>query len=66
VALAVGWPAAWMLAKIASSFLYGVSPHDAVTFTVVPIVLALVALVAAWIPARRAASINPTQALRMD
>ena len=66
VALALGWPAAWMLAKIASSFLYGISPHDTVTFTLVPIVIVLVALVAAWIPARRAASINPTQALRME
>ncbi|MBV8114964.1 MAG: ABC transporter permease [Silvibacterium sp.] len=65
-ALALGWPAAWMLAKIASNFLYGISPHDTLTFTLVPIVLLLVALVAAWIPARRAASINPTQALGMD
>ena len=65
-ALALGWPAAWMLAKISSSFLYGIAPHDTVTFTLVPIVLVLVALVAAGIPARRAASINPTQALRMD
>jgi ABC-type antimicrobial peptide transport system permease subunit len=65
-ALALGWPAAWMLASIASSFLYGIAPHDAMTFTVVPIVLLLVALVAAWIPARRAASINPVQALRME
>ena len=66
VALALGWPAAWMLAKIASSFLYGIAPHDAVTFTLVPIVLVLVAMAAAWIPARRAASINPTDALRME
>jgi len=65
-ALVLGWPAAWMLAKITSSFLYGISPHDAFTFTLVPIVLVLVALVAAWIPARRAASINPTEALRME
>ena len=65
-ALTLGWPAAWMLAKIASSFLYGISPHDAVTFTLVPIVLSLVALVAAWIPSRRAASVNPTEALRME
>jgi len=65
-AMALGWPAAWMLAKIASSFLYGIAPHDAATFTLVPILLALVALVAVWIPARRAASINPTQALRME
>ncbi len=65
-ALALGWPAAWMLAKIASSFLYGISPRDALTFTVAPIVPIVVALVAAWIPARRASSINPTQALRME
>ena len=64
-ALALGWPAAWMLAKIASVF-YGISPHDALTFTLVPIALILVALVAAWIPARRASSINPTQALRTE
>lgn len=65
-ALALGLPAAWMLARIASSFLYGIAPHDAMTFTLVPIVLVLVALVAAWIPARRAASINPTEALRRE
>ncbi|HEY3704492.1 MAG TPA: ADOP family duplicated permease, partial [Terracidiphilus sp.] len=65
-ALALGWPAAWMLAKIASSFLYGISSHDAVTFTLVPIMLILVSLIATWIPARRASSVNPTEALRMD
>jgi ABC-type antimicrobial peptide transport system permease subunit len=65
-ALAIGWPVAWMLARIASSFLYGIAPHDAVTFTIVPIVLVLVALLAAWIPARRAAFVNPIRALRTD
>jgi predicted permease len=65
-ALALGWPAAWMLAKLSSSFLYGIKPHDAVTFTLVPAMLVLVALNAAWIPARRAASVNPAQALRME
>ena len=66
VALALGWPAAWMLAKFASSFLYGIAPHDAVTFATVPVVLACVALAACWLPARRAASINPTDALRTE
>ena len=65
-AVALGWPAAWMLAKMASSFLYGIAPHDAVTFAVVPVVLVGVALVASWIPARRAARINPTEALRVE
>ncbi len=66
VALAIGWPAAWMLAKLASSFLYGIAPHDAITFATVPVILAAVALVACLIPARRAASINPMEALRME
>jgi ABC-type antimicrobial peptide transport system permease subunit len=66
IALALGWPAAWMLSKLASSFLYGIQPHDAVTFAAAPLVLAAVALAACWIPARRAASINPTEALRAE
>ena len=66
IAVALGWPAAWMLSKMASSFLYGIHPHDAVTFAAVPLVLASIALAACWIPARRAASINPTQALRSE
>ncbi len=66
IAVALGWPAAWMLAKVASSFLYGIQPHDALTFAVVPPFLAAIALVACWIPARRAASVDPMQALRME
>jgi predicted permease len=66
IALALGWPAAWMLSKLAASFLYGVQPHDAITFAAAPMLLATVALAACWIPARRAAQINPTEALRME
>jgi ABC-type lipoprotein release transport system permease subunit len=55
-----------MLSKLASSFLYGIQPHDALTFTIVPVLLADVALVACWLPARRAASIDPVQALRTE
>lgn len=65
-AMALGWPAAWMLAKMASSFLYGIQPHDAMTFAVTPVALLVVALIAAWIPARRAARVNPTEALRVE
>jgi hypothetical protein len=49
-ALAVGCPPHGMLTKIASAFLYGTSPHDAITLILVPIMLILVALVAAWDP----------------
>jgi predicted permease len=66
IAMVLGWPAAWLLSKLASSFLYGIQPHDSLTFTVVPIFLAGVAVVACWLPARRAASIDPVQALRTE
>ena len=54
------------MARVAASFLYGIQPHDALTFAIVPPFLAVIALVACWIPARRAASINPMQALRSE
>jgi predicted permease len=66
IAVALGWPAAWMLSKMASSFLYGIQPHDALTFALVPPFLAIVALAACYLPARRAASIDPMKALRAD
>jgi predicted permease len=66
IALALGWPAAWMLARMASSFLYGIQPHDAMTFALVPPFLAVIALAACYIPARRAASIDPMNALRTE
>ena len=66
LAVAIGLPAAWAAAKFSGSFLYGVRPHDAVTFTVVPLFLALVALLATWIPARRAARVSPQEALRYE
>jgi ABC-type antimicrobial peptide transport system permease subunit len=66
IAMTLGWPAAWMISKLAASFLYGIQPHDAFTFVVVPPILLLIALAACWIPARRAASIDPMQALRTE
>jgi predicted permease len=66
IALALGWPAAWMLSRVASSFLYGIQAHDPLTFAAVPVVSMTIALAACWIPARRAASINPTEALRAE
>jgi predicted permease len=66
IALALGWPAAWMLAKLASSFLYGIQPHDTFTFGVVPPILLVIALAACFVPARRAATVDPMQALRTE
>jgi predicted permease len=66
IAVMLGWPAAWMLAKLAASFLYGIRPHDMLTFAMVPPLLSAIALVACWIPARRAASVDPMVALRTE
>jgi len=66
VAMALGLSAAWAVAHLVASFLYGVPPHDPVTFIAVPLFLGAVALVACWLPARRAASIDPLAALRYE
>ncbi len=66
IAMALGLPAAFAAAGLFSSFLYGIAPHDIMTFTVVPLFLAVVALVACWIPARRATRIDPQSALRYE
>jgi predicted permease len=66
IAIALGLPAAWVAAKFSSSFLYGVRPHDAVTFAGVPLFLALVAFLACWVPARRAARVDIQRALRYE
>ena len=66
IAAAIGMPIAFALAQFAESILYGVHPHDMVTFTVVPLFLAAVAFLACWIPARRVARIDPQNALRCE
>ncbi len=54
------------LAQALSRFLFGTSPHDPVTFIGVPLILGAVALLAAWIPARRASRVDPVRALRSE
>ena len=66
IAVGVGLPAALLGAKFSSSFLYGVRPHDLITFLSVPLLLLSITLVACWIPARRASQIEPQSALRYE
>jgi predicted permease len=66
IAVGLGLPAALVGAKFSSSFLYGVRPHDLVTFLTVPLLLLGIALLACWIPARRASRIDPQSALRYE
>jgi predicted permease len=53
-------------ARFLRGFLFEVNPVDPFTFCAVPMLMLLIALVAAWIPARRAASIDPMKALRSE
>jgi ABC-type antimicrobial peptide transport system permease subunit len=64
VSIALGGTAAAALTGTLTAYLFGVSAHDLLTFTVAPGVLGLVAMMAVWIPARRASRTDPAQVLR--
>jgi putative ABC transport system permease protein len=66
VGLAVGIAGAFALSRVVRSLLANVSPTDPVAFAVAPVVLALVALAASVLPARRASRLDPVRALRKD
>lgn len=64
--VASGLIVAFAATRLLTSFLYGVSPLDAATFVAIPLVLAMVALLASYLPARRAAKVDPMIALRYE
>jgi predicted permease len=64
--LALGVGAALATSRILGSLLFGVSPRDPVTYATVVGVLLAVALLACWIPARRASGVDPAEALRSE
>jgi predicted permease len=66
IAVALGLTIALAVAKLFNAFLYGVQPHDLLTFTVVPAFLILVTFVACWLPSRRASRVDPLKALHYD
>jgi predicted permease len=66
IGVAVGLVGAWGVSRVLTSLLYGVSPTDPLTYLGTASTLALVALMASWIPARRAALVDPVEALRSE
>jgi predicted permease len=64
IGIALGLAGAFALARVISTLLYGVTPRDPLVFAGVPVVLAIVAILAVWIPARRAGRVDPVTALR--
>ena len=64
--IAAGLAGALALTRVMATLLFGVSTTDAVTFSLVALVLAMVAILATWLPARRATSVDPMIALREE
>ena len=62
----IGVGAAAGLTRLMTSLLFGISPLDPVTYVAVPLILAIAAIVASYLPARRAAAVDPVQALKVE
>ena len=62
----LGLGGAFLATRLLSSELYGVSALDPITYVAVPAVMAVVTLVACYVPARRAMRVDPLIALRYD
>src|SRR5262249_46626181 len=66
IGIGVGLFGAFSLVRLLSSLLFGVTPTDPLTFMAVPLLLIGVTVLASWLPARRAAHLNPTVVLRAE
>jgi putative ABC transport system permease protein len=64
VGAAVGLAGALVATRVLQSLLFGVAPADPVTYGAIVLVLVLAVVLASWLPARRAAGVPPTVALR--
>ena len=66
IGIVCGIAASFGLTRLLSTFLFGVKPWDPAVFVSAPLILAVVALLAVWLPAARASNVDPMQALRTE
>ncbi len=66
VGVAIGLGAAAALTRLMTSLLFGISPLDPLTYSAVPVVLVAGAVLASYLPARRAAAVDPAEALKAE
>jgi len=66
IGIAIGLAGSWALTRVLTTLLYEVKPTDPLTFLAVPVLLIVVAILACWAPARRAAGVDPLTALRYE
>jgi hypothetical protein len=66
ISLVIGLAGAFAATRLLNSLLFGVGPSDPLTFIAIVLIVSMVAFLAAWLPARRAARVDPIQALRME
>jgi putative ABC transport system permease protein len=64
--IAIGVPAAFLLSRVMGSVVFGVTTHDPLTFTALPVLIVLVTSLACYLPARKAARVDPALALKQD
>jgi ABC-type antimicrobial peptide transport system permease subunit len=64
--IALGLGGAFALTRLLQGQLFGVSPTDPLTFAALPLLIAVVALLACWLPARRASRVDPMAVLRHE
>ena len=64
--LGIGLVVALVVSRVIASLLFGIGPRDPLSLTIVATLLAIVTLVTTWLPAQRAARVDPVQALRAD
>jgi putative ABC transport system permease protein len=66
IGLAAGLFGAWMLSRVLSSQLFGITAQDPLTYVTVALLLGAVALAATWLPAQRATRVDPMISLRTE